>query len=61
MMPDKVLMVDPASGWKYGFPCEWDEEKETLEELYVRKEYPEHMWEGAVRFWYEEKESDNEI
>lgn len=51
------MFVDPPSGWRHGFPCEWDQEKETFEELLKRKGYPESNIEMALkysRFWYEE-------
>jgi len=54
-----VMFVDPPSGWRHGFPCEWDQEKETFEELLRRKGYPERDFELAKthsRCWYEEVE-----
>lgn len=59
-MKKKVLVVDPASGWKYGFPCEWDQEKETMKELFTRMKYPEKLWDYPVRFWEAEVEVEDE-
>ena len=52
-----ATFFDPPSGWKYGFPCEWDMHKETLEELLKRKGYPEKDYDLArrySRYWEEE-------
>lgn len=52
-----AMFFDPPSGWKYGFPCEWDHKKETLEELLKRKGYPEKDYDLArmySRMWEEE-------
>ena len=27
-----IVWVDPASGWRYGFPCLWDRNKQTYED-----------------------------
>jgi hypothetical protein len=34
------FIVDPPSGWLYGFPALLDLEKETYTDLLVRKGYP---------------------
>lgn len=50
------LMVDPPSGWKYGFPCEW-KLGESFEELLRRQGYPEKYFELAMkysRYWERE-------
>lgn len=47
------VWVDPPSGWKYGFPCIWDDEEYSeLEDLYDAKGYPESLREHAwIRMW----------
>ena len=37
---DKVLIVDPPSGWMYGFPCIFPDDK-TFEQLLKENNYPE--------------------
>lgn len=52
------IMVDPPSGWKYGFPCELKEGK-TYVELLKEKGYPEKDIELALKyskFWIEYEE-----
>jgi hypothetical protein len=53
-----VKMVDPPSGWKYGFPMPYDEEKDgPLEDFLRSKGYPEKDIDFAcsyVRVWEEE-------
>lgn len=49
--------VDPASGWRYGFPALWDEEEETLEELLDRCNYPEDLRQLPIRMWGDEDAS----
>lgn len=45
-----VLMVDPPSGWRYGFPAEYDEEKHgSLLNLLQSHGYPEKDIEFALR------------
>lgn len=36
------VMVDPASGWKYGFPKLWDR-KTNLRDWLVANGYPQHL------------------
>jgi hypothetical protein len=36
----RKLMIDPPSGWMYGFPCELKEGK-SVEELLREHKYPE--------------------
>lgn len=54
------LFVDPPSGWKYGFPCEWNKEKyPELKDLYLAKGYPEKDINFALnytRIWEEQDE-----
>lgn len=64
-MKNKVTMVDPPSGWKYGFPKPYPNKYEgNLREWLVKNGYPqseidyfkEHF---PVRFW--EEDEDNSI
>lgn len=52
-------VVDPAEGWAYGFPAVWDEEKETLDELLDRHNYPKDMRKFSMRFWYQENNENS--
>lgn len=45
----KATLVDPPSGWRYGFPCELPEGM-TLEELLKKKNYPEKDIELALKY-----------
>lgn len=51
------LIVDPPSGWKYGFPRPliWADEKETFEEFLLRNGYPQHEIDNGgakyCRYW----------
>lgn len=50
-------IVDPPSGWKYGFPKELEEGKDYAE-LLKESGYPESQIEFAMkysRFWTEEE------
>ena len=44
------IWVDPPSGWKYNFPAIWDKEKETLEAMLKRHNYPEKDMEFALHY-----------
>jgi hypothetical protein len=51
-------MIDPPSGWKYGFPCELKEGK-NIEELLREHKYPEKDIEFALQYlrtWTETEE-----
>lgn len=53
----KKLIVDPPSGWKYGFPCEWNKQLYPhLDDLLRAKGYPEDEIDSIpyVRTWYAE-------
>lgn len=56
--PDR-LMIDPPSGWRYGFPKRIPREHQhrTLDWL-VEQGYPKAaIWEGmCIRYWNEENE-----
>ena len=55
----KIKMYDPPSGWRYGFPREYNPlPGETLEETLLRDHYPAKEIEQGmakyVRFWEQE-------
>lgn len=61
-MVDKKLIVDPPSGWKYGFPCEL-KPGEDYATLLRNKGYPEKDIEFAIecsRSWYQETDIEDE-
>lgn len=37
-----ILMVDPPSGWKYGFPKSYDPYDKPLTEWLLENGYPQH-------------------
>lgn len=50
------IIVDPPSGWKYGFPMELPEGK-TMRDLLRESDYPEKDIEFAldnIRVWQED-------
>ena len=53
-----VMMVDPPSGWRYGFPAKLDCEKETYEQLLRRKGYPEKDIDFALQYTRQWKVED---
>jgi hypothetical protein len=62
----RKVIVDPPSGWQYGFPTLWDkDEYEKLEDFLKAKGYPEDQIEFAcrhMRMWLpqeENKDGDN--
>jgi hypothetical protein len=39
-----MILIDPPSGWKYGFPKLYDRpESETIEEWFLKKGYPQKL------------------
>lgn len=56
----KTLIIDPPSGWRYGFPRPYDKKPdETLEEWLIDKGYPHNMVDLATkysRYWEHENE-----
>lgn len=60
---DKV-MVDPPSGWMYGFPALWDKKQHsTLAEFLRTKDYPEKDIEFACsycRMWVPQDASNDD-
>ena len=60
----KVLMIDPSSGWKYGFPKAVPEEidgcgSRKMREWLISEGLPEKLLEFPCGFWYEEVVVDN--
>ena len=58
-----ITMIDPPSGWKYGFPRpdDWDPDSgETRTEWFVRHGYPRELAENIpyCRYWEQEEESE---
>lgn len=59
----KILMCDPPSGWKYGFPKPIPEDVKDLKKWLVENGYPQkeidlcgdHFW---VRHWETEIENN---
>lgn len=52
----RVLLIDPPSGWKYGFPRPYDKkDDQTLEEWLVEKGYPQSLIDQGMtrhcRYW----------
>ena len=59
----KAIMIDPPSGWMYGFPKLYDKDKDgTMWEWLVREGYPQSEIDRYgksnffCRFWYPEEE-----
>ena len=53
----KRLIVDPPSGWRYGFPCELPEGKDYVE-LLREHNYPEKDIELALKYTRQWEEDD---
>ena len=57
-----MIMIDPPSGWKYGFPMVFDmKEGGNINEWLVSKGYPQSLideFKGVLpcRFWEQEDE-----
>ena len=64
----KVLMCDPPSGWRYGFPKIQPKRFETGEEFHnwlISEGYPKEMITGMedyfyCRYWEQEMDNGNE-
>lgn len=57
----KVKMIDPPSGWMYGFPKEIPEEIDNVHQWLIENNYPENEIKALgksfwCRFWYEDVE-----
>ncbi len=53
---DKLLVIDPPSGWKYGFPRPFDKrDDQTLGEWLVENGYPQSLIDQGMtrhcRYW----------
>lgn len=65
-MKKRKKIIDPPSGWRYGFPAELPEGKSYME-LLLEHNYPQSMFDLAFRnsrVWYEEVDEptgNNEI
>lgn len=57
----RKVVVDPPSGWMYGFPDIWDKDKfESLEDFIRAAGYPEDQIDFAcrhMRMWLPQEES----
>ena len=59
MKPNTRVVVDPAEGWKWGFPKIWDSSKETLDAFLDKSNYPQEMRKYPMRYWTAQEEKDN--
>ena len=60
-MKFKRQWVDPAEGWKYGFPKIYDSEKDgTMESWLLKQGYPKEMIQFPIRYWEAEEPKDDE-
>lgn len=66
----KVLMIDPAEGWKYGFPRPLPKEFlqhefishgtwESVDQWLIEQGYPKEMLKYPMRFFETEIEDDS--
>jgi len=54
------MMVDPPSGWRFGFPALLDTDKETFLDLLIRHKYPVDDMPLAMKYSrYWEPEGEN--
>ena len=53
----KPTWVDPAEGWRFGFPKLWDGEEE-LHEWLLAEGCPLSHLEFPIRMWYSEENND---
>ena len=56
-----AVMIDPPSGWMYGFPAKLDRDVESYEELLRRKGYPEKDIDFALQYSRQWKVEDEDI
>lgn len=57
----RVKIVDPPSGWRYGFPKEIPEDVENLRQWFLDNGYPEKHVDLALeysRWWFKHEEDD---
>ena len=61
-MAEKVTFIDPPSGWRYGFPREYDRDKDgPVTDFLLHHGYPEEEIPFAcsyLRVWNEEVPSN---
>ena len=57
----RKVVVDPPSGWMYGFPATWDkDEYAEVEDFLKAKGYPEDQIDfacGYMRMWLPQEEN----
>ena len=62
-MKNKTQMIDPPSGWKYGFPKPYDKKKDgDLKDFFKKNGYPEKDINFALencRMWNVEENNEN--
>jgi hypothetical protein len=55
------LWVDPAEGWKYGFPKIYDPETDgTVADWLLKQGYPENLLKFPSRYWPAEEPKNDE-
>lgn len=59
----KVTMIDPASGWRYGFPkplpANWREPGFNIKQWCIDQGLPEYLSGYSMRFWEADDESNS--
>jgi hypothetical protein len=61
-MKFKRQWVDPAEGWKYGFPKIYDSDTDgTMKEWLLKNGYPESMIEFPIRYWLAVAEDEESV
>ena len=55
-----MMWVDPAEGWKYGFPKIYDSKTDgTMRDWLLKNGYPEKMLEFPISCWQVEETKDD--
>ena len=61
-MKFKRQWVDPAEGWKYGFPKIYDSDTDgTMEEWLLKNGYPKSMIQFPIRYWLAVAEDEESV
>lgn len=61
-MKFKRQWVDPAEGWKYGFPKIYDSDTDgTMTEWLLKNGYPESMIQFPIRYWLAVAEDEESV
>ena len=61
-MKFKRQWVDPAEGWKYGFPKIYDSDTDgTMEEWLLKNGYPKSMIQFPIRYWLAVSEEEESV